>query len=258
MVESGFFEPLLKRYVHSPSIALCRVPELEFLSGIKLNPPVLDHCCGDGYIADMAFPGVTIDAGVDISRKRLDAARRAGKHRALELADAGVSLPFPDQEFSTVINNSGIEHIPSLDGAIAEISRVTKTGGVLHLNVLNKRYFDRWPLKAEWAESYKSFQPFHHVLDEEGWRKILTKHRFERVSFSDYFPEITSRVFAELDYRYSAFYSRRVFSFQLAFERFVPDSFLVGKWRDRFKNLPWDAEPGTGSGFLISAVKGGG
>lgn len=253
--ESQFFEPLLQYYSKSPSLVLCRVPELELFSQIKLEHPVLDHCCGDGYIAANAFPEISIDAGVDISYKQLKVAKQRGNYKRLEWGDAGIALPFEDAEFTTVINNSGIEHILNLEISIAEIARVLRVGGKVYLNVLNSRYFDRWPLKPETAKKYKSFQPFHHALNEREWRDVLERHKFKEVTFIDYFPESTSKVLASLDYRYSAHYFRKRISLPLILERFFPASWLVRRWHTMFENLPWQAAPGTGSGFLISATK---
>ncbi len=253
--ESQFFEPILHHYVNSPSVALCRIPELELLSKIQLEHPVLDHCCGDGYIAATAFAKTSIDAGVDISQKQLDAAKQRGNYKRLETADAGVALPFKDGEFATVINNSGIEHIRDLEASIAEIARVLRVGGKVYLNVLNSRYFDRWPLKPETAKDYRQFQPFYHALDEKGWRDVLERHKFKDVTFTDYFPESTSKLLASLDYRYSAHYFRKRISPLIIVERFLPASWLVQRWRTLLENLQWQAAPGTGSGFLISATR---
>lgn len=253
--ESQFFETLLKFYVRSPSVALCRVPELELLSQVQLEKPVLDHCCGDGYIASTAFPQTIIDAGVDISQKQLDIANLRGNYQYLKQADAGVALPFRDGEFTTVINNSGIEHIPNLEVAIAEIARVLRVGGKVYLNVLNSRYFDRWPLSSETASNYRNFQPFYHALDEKSWCDVLERHKLKDVTFIDYFPESTSKVLASLDYRYSAHYFRKRISPLLILERFMPASWLAQRWRTMLGNLQWQAAPGTGSGFLISATK---
>lgn len=253
--ESRFFQSMLNHYIYSPSIALCRIPELELLSQVRLEHPVLDHCCGDGYIAATAFPETTIDAGVDISQKQLNAAKQRGNYKRLEQADAGVALPFKDGEFVTIINNSGIEHIPDLEASIAEIARVLRGRGKLYFNVLNSRYFDRWPLSPETAESYRNFQPFYHALDEKSWRDVLERHNFKDVTFTDYFPESSSKVLASLDYRYSAHYFRKQISPSLILERLLPASWLVQRRRTMLENLQWQAAPGKGSGFLISATK---
>lgn len=253
---SKFFEPLLQHYSpKSPSLALGRIPELELFSQIKLEHPVLDHCCGDGFIAATAFPKTIIDTGVDISDKQLNSAKRRNNYKQLIKADAGVTLPFLDREFATVINNSGIEHIPDLEVTIAEISRVLKIDGKLYLNVMNSRYFDRWPLEPETAKEYRSFQPFYHALDERGWRDVLERHKFKEVTFTDYLPESTSKILASLDYRYSAHYFRKRILLPLILERCLPAPWLVKRWRTMFANLLWKAAPGTGSGFLICATK---
>lgn len=253
--ESLYFEQLLTRYVRSPSIAICRVPEVELLSRITLIHPVLDHCCGDGLIAEMAFPGISMDAGIDICDRQLSMARNRGNYQELYWADAGDRLPFSDESFASVINNSGLEHIQALEKAMAEISRVLKPGGGLYVNVLNSRYFERWPLSPGTAEHYKAFQPFYHALDENGWVDILRGAHFQNITFTDYFPESTSRVLAALDYRYSACHFRKAFFVSVLCERFIPHSWLLKKWRKLFESLVWDSQPGKGSGFLISASK---
>lgn len=253
--DSRFFKPLLKKYARSPSIVLCRVPELELFCSIELQHPVLDHCCGDGFIAGEAFPGILLDAGIDISRKQLDAALARGNYSEVKWADAGVELPYPERTFATVVNNSGIEHIPDLDRAISEIARVLKPGGRVFLNVLNSRYFERWPLSSKTANSYREFQPFYHASDEDGWRNVLESHHLREVTFVDYFDKDVSKLMAKLDYRYSAFYFKKAFSLDVFVERFMPATILRKKWRSKLGSLAWDAEPGKGSGFMIAAIK---
>lgn len=252
---SRFLEGLLERYPRSPSIALCRIPELELLSALDLQGSVLDHCCGDGLIAQLAFPGRTIDAGVDVNPRAVAAARARGNYREVAEADAARGLPFPDGSFDCVVNNSGIEHIPDLDAAVAHVARVLRPGGEFCFNVLNSRYFDWWPLAAKQAEHYRQFQPFLHALDETGWRSVLTQHGFGDVRFTDYFPRETARCLADYDYRYSAFYLARRVSPGVAMSAVAPKSLLRRRWRRRFGPLPWDASPGRGAGFMVRARK---
>jgi SAM-dependent methyltransferase len=95
LAASRYFAPLLDFYARSPSIAVCRVPELELLASLRLDgAKVLDHCCGDGYIASLAYPGRRLDAGVDLNARYLAAARARGNYDRLECADAGRRLPF--------------------------------------------------------------------------------------------------------------------------------------------------------------------
>ena len=255
VAQSRFFPDLVARYPRAPSIALCRVPELELLSAVTLQPPVLDHCCGDGWIAGQAFPGRVLDAGVDISRPALAQAAAAGRYRHTEWGDAGRELPFGTASFRTVFNNSGIEHIPDLDRAIAEIARVLAPGGRLHINVLNRRYFERWPLSPESLQAYRTFQPFLHALDEEEWSAVLTRHGFEPPSFADYFAPDVSRILAELDYAYSAHYLGHAWSLRVVRDRVTPGSVLRRRIVESLGPLSWEALPRSGSGFLITAVR---
>ncbi len=253
--DSRFFEPLLERYARGPSIALCRVPELELFSQVELVDPVLDHCCGDGYISAQAFPGRKMSAGVDFSESQLAAAKARGNYADLKWGDAGLRLPFEDGSFNTILNNSGIEHIPDLNTAVAEIARVLRPGGKVFMNVLNSRYFDRWPLSPESAQDYREFQPFYHALDEKDWRAVLEKNGLTDVSFTDYFDTDVSRILADYDYRYSAFYYRKRMALEPIMSRLLPPSSLRAKWRRLFGDLDWDAPPLSGSGFLITAGK---
>ena len=253
--ESRFFEALLKEYPYAPSIALCRVPELELLSQVQLIAPVLDHCCGDGLIAAMAFPGRRIEAGVDFSRRQLARAAARGAYAEARWADAGVRLPFEDACFGTVFNNSGIEHIENLGTALSEVNRVLRRGGRLYLTVLNSRYFDWWPLEAATAAEYRAFQPYHTVLDETGWTEALGAAGFEKPEFTDYFVEDVARLLARLDYAYSSMYLKKRPSVRLIAERMAPRNWVRRKWRGRFSGLRWDAPAGAGGGFMIAAQK---
>ena len=255
--DSRYFEMLLAHNPRSPSITLCRIPELELLSALELPEPVLDHCCGDGFIAETAFGGKKVAAGVDIDRSRLAAARKRGCHEVVEWGDASARLPFGDDAFASVINNSGIEHIAELDGALREISRVLRTGGLLVMNVLNDRYFENWPGSDNDARRYRDWQPFHHALSAEEWTERLAGHGFSDVRFVDYFDSEVSRVLADLDFRYSGFFLRKRFSLRTLYELLWPVSAQRERWRKAFRDLSWDAEPGHGCGFQIIAVKDG-
>lgn len=252
---SVYWTPLLERYARSPSIALCRVPELELLAGIDLASPVLDHCCGDGYIAAQAFPNRRLDAGIDLREKALAVARANGTYLNVHQADASRRLPFEDRSFGTVINNSAIEHIAELDRVLAEVARVLRPGGRFHFNVLNTRFYDWWPLSPETRSDYREFQPFFHAFDEKGWEMNLARHGFEAVTFRNYMPKATSLVLAEYDYLFSAFYLRRRLSWSVLRTLLTPASVLKRQWHKRFGNLEWDAAPGEGAGFLVSATR---
>jgi len=255
IAESRFWPLLLDRYYRSPSIAMCRIPEVELFSRISLGFPVLDHCGGDGYIAALAFPGCKLDACVDIDAARLEVARCSGRYAAVKWGDVGKRLPFEDRQFTTVINNSGIEHVPDLRTALGEIHRVLKGGGKLYLNVLNSRFFDNWPFDRESLAAYRDWQPFYHALNEAEWRARLQEAGFCRVSFIDYFPPEVGRILADLDFRYSRMYLKRRFTLTTLLESLGPKPQLTRRWDRRLGGLRWDARPGEGVGFTVSAER---
>jgi len=255
IAESRFWTPLLERYFRSPSIALCRVPEVELFSRLTLQAPVLDHCGGDGYIAALAFPGRVLEACVDIDLARLEAARSSGRYAEVRHGDVGKLLPFADRSFGTVINNSGIEHVPDLHTALTEIYRVLRGGGHVHLNVLNSRYFDNWPFGPASLAAYRAWQPFHHALDEAQWTAQLEAAGFRNVAFSDYFTPETGRILADLDFRYSRMYLQRRFNARTLWESLGSRRQLIKRWNRRLGALRWDAASGQGVGFTVTAER---
>ena len=68
-------------------------------------------------------------------------------------------------------------------------------------------------------------------------------------------PEVTSRILAEYDYLFSAFYLRRKPSLRVLGALIAPSDMLKRRWHRVFDELTWDAPPGEGGGFLVSATR---
>lgn len=95
------------------------------------RPCVLDLASGTGdfsLLVNRQYPGARSIA-VDITERMLKLARERGVQYAA-CGDAG-SLPFPDAAFDCVFVGYGLRNFPNLAGAVREIERVTKPGGVL-------------------------------------------------------------------------------------------------------------------------------
>ena len=250
--ESRFWQSLCKAYEQSPSIALCRVPELEYASTLSLDGVTLDHCCGDALFAKMGWPEAKFTAGCDLNEVALKDAARLKKHTQLDRCDAGKHLPYPDQHFDLVFDNSAIEHIPDLHQTLSEIARVLKPRGVFAFNVLNHRFFEWWPMDRESMQAYREWQPVYHVLTIEQWSRELAAVGLEVEDLRGYFNEEAAKTLALLDYEFSGYYIRRRPS------RLVSDyqSFFGGerrKWRQRMGELSWRTDPDTGAGYFITA-----
>jgi SAM-dependent methyltransferase len=254
VVDSPFWRPLWRAYWRAPSIALCRVPELEYASSLSFQGRSLDHCCGDGQFARLAWPRLTFTVGCDINPTSIHAARHSRKYDQLDLCDAGKVLPYPAGFFDFVFNNSALEHIADLRGALAEIARVTRAGGLFAFNVLNHRYFDWWPLDPGTARSYREWQPFYHALSLEEWTTILASVDLLVQDIHGYFDEEASRVLARLDYEFSGYYLRQQSS-PLVNGYFGLCGIRRMGWRKKLGRLNWRTNPDSGSGYFITARK---
>jgi SAM-dependent methyltransferase len=100
----------------------------------------LDAGCGDGrYLAALADGLPERVAGVDISERILETARRQAPAGA-ELRQANLErLPFADGAFDLVLSTQVIEHVLDPSLAVAELARVLDSGGVLVISTDNAR-----------------------------------------------------------------------------------------------------------------------
>ncbi|MEM1111961.1 MAG: methyltransferase domain-containing protein [Pseudomonadota bacterium] len=126
---------------------------------LKSGESVLDLGCGEGRHAISAYlEGEVLSVGVDLSLQDLGAARdkfcdfqdvQGEGNRAFGLSAANaLELPFADDTFDKVICSEVLEHIPDYRGALREIQRVLKPGGLLCASVPR-----RWPEQICWALS---------------------------------------------------------------------------------------------------------
>jgi demethylmenaquinone methyltransferase/2-methoxy-6-polyprenyl-1,4-benzoquinol methylase len=92
---------------------------------------ILDLACGTGDFSQIVLqsrPGARVVA-VDLTEQMLREARRRGRTEVV-CGDA-VALPFADGLFDCVFVGYGLRNFPDLTRALAEIHRVTRTGGKL-------------------------------------------------------------------------------------------------------------------------------
>ena len=252
--DSPFWNLLWHFYPISPSIALCRVPELEYASLLKPTKRTLDHCCGDGQFASLAWPGSKLSAGCDINEPAASLARSAGIYERIDVCDAAGRLPYEDGTFDLVFNNSGLEHILNLPAALSEIRRVLAPGGVLAFSVLNHRYFEWWPLLEEEKAAYRQWQPFFHALSISQWDGFLLQAGLKAVSVQGYFDQRASRYLSLLDYSFSSVHIANLKNRLAGRYSAFPRLFRV-YWRRRLRNLRWKTDPDEGAGYFIQAVR---
>ena len=110
------------------------------------GPSVLNAGAGQGSfslrLARLGFEVTSVDdspAAVDVLRRRLQG--------PVELADV-TAMPFDDESFDAAVLGEVLEHVPDDTGALSEVVRVLRPGGVLAVSVpANPARFgpsDRW------------------------------------------------------------------------------------------------------------------
>jgi SAM-dependent methyltransferase len=156
---------------------------------LQAGDAVLDLGCGEGrHVIAAYLEGEVLSVGVDLALEDLrttrdkfqpfarpdDTSRRFGLTSATAL-----SLPFADDTFDKVICSEVLEHIPDYRGALREIERVLKPGGLFCASVPR-----RWPEKLCWALS----SAYHRVPG--GHLRIFRAERLcreiEQLGFQSY------------------------------------------------------------------------
>jgi ubiquinone/menaquinone biosynthesis C-methylase UbiE len=150
---------------------------------------VLDLGCGEGRHVISAYLEANVQAvGVDLSLDDLRMTREkflpfqepqnSAKSFGLSSANA-LELPFADNTFDKVICSEVLEHIPDYQGALHEIERVLKPGGLFCASVPR-----RWPEKICWALSDAYYKvPGGHVRIFRG-REL--RREIEQLGFDHY------------------------------------------------------------------------
>ena len=111
--------------------------DIERLADVPAGASVLDIPCGGGQ----AFRGLRTGQAVhyvaaDISPYMLKRARREAGRRgvqdAIEFVEADVTaLQFPDASFDLCVTYNGLHCLPDPRAALAELTRVLRSGGIL-------------------------------------------------------------------------------------------------------------------------------
>ncbi|MEK6228960.1 MAG: class I SAM-dependent methyltransferase [Actinomycetota bacterium] len=99
-------------------------------------PRGLEIGAGTGYFGlNLALSGVVGEyTATDISPGMLDALRASAGRLGVDVEAAccdGAALPFPDDSFDIVFGHAVLHHLPDLPGAMAELRRVLRPGGVI-------------------------------------------------------------------------------------------------------------------------------
>jgi SAM-dependent methyltransferase len=117
----------------------------------------LDAGCGTGLITRHLPRG---SAAVDLNPRNLEKARLRAPANEYFLVDLEKTLPFPPENFGTVICTEVLEHLLEPQLALSEISRVLQPGGRLIGSVPGRSWL--WKLrKLSFSRRHFQAEPYH-------------------------------------------------------------------------------------------------
>jgi SAM-dependent methyltransferase len=243
--------------------ALIRALECRLFERVgELAEPVLDLGCGDGHFAGYAY-GRPPTVGIDVSERNVRDARARGVYESLVVADAS-RMPFPDAAFATVTSNCVIEHIPDVESAMAEISRVLRPGGRLIFGVPSDQ-FGRMllvpsvlrrasaPGLAERYSAWFNRNAIHVTTDSpRAWHERLARHGFAIDRWQYYLSPAATRAFDLAHYLgVPRLISHKLTGKWVAFPNPIADGFFRA-WLGRFAD---EVDPRIGSCIFFEARK---
>jgi ubiquinone/menaquinone biosynthesis C-methylase UbiE len=102
--------------------------EVELVERYGAGRDVLECGCGTGLLLERFAAFARHAAGIDLSPGMLERARGRG----LDVREASVTaLPFADASFDVACSFKVLAHVHDVAGALAEMARVTRPGGVV-------------------------------------------------------------------------------------------------------------------------------
>lgn len=160
-------------YFNEESFFMQRDHTLRWLGEVK-GKEVLDAGCGVGAFSEPLVQHNTV-YGVDFSVKSLEhAAKRGLKTMSEDLT----ALPFEDGKFDVVLCIGVIQLIEQYEAVVKELSRVTKPGGTMLIQTLNRGSVQRKLLKL--FEKSKKFDRMYAMSE---LKQLYVRYGFESIDF---------------------------------------------------------------------------
>ena len=140
-----------------------------YLQRQKVSGRMLDYGCGLGYLL-RTMERTWETYGVDVSHYAIARAKENATRTKFKLLK-GNQIPFPDNFFDVVTAFDVLEHIPQPADALAELSRVSRPGGILVISVPNLASIGiKWKGK-EWV-NYRD-RSHCSLLEKSVWLSLL-------------------------------------------------------------------------------------
>ncbi len=221
-----------------------------------MEPPLLDLCCGDGFICSLICPD-SVEAGCDLSLDTLRQAQKRGQYHNIACADVARGIPFKDGGFRTVVSNSSLEHVSDIGATLREIARVLKPGGKLYATFGSNFAYEWWCIGHRARKRYLEFQPVYNFFSLQEWKERMSLVGLEVVAHQYYLSKSATCLLCFLDYHFSRAYmtsGRSVAKFIIRLMHSIPSSVWSKLWIKLFGEVRIHA-PDKGGGILIVAER---
>jgi len=172
-------------YPAQPATAYWRAIEIGALATREIpTGRGLDLGCGDGILT-----GILLDevgerdlVGIDLDPFETEAARRHSFYRSIHTCSAD-AIPEEEASFDFVVSNSVLEHVPPLEGTIAEVGRLLKPEGRFYFTVPGPAFHHNLAgslmpglSREAYLKSLDARLAHFHYLSAEKWREMLARH----------------------------------------------------------------------------------
>ncbi len=145
---------------------------------------VLDVGCGDGFWWTLRDRGGREVYGIDISAREIAQART---RIHAEITDVSQAPPFAPTKFGEIIGNCSLEHVPDIDGALANLRTAAAPNARLVMFVPTPRWafqgrlqrllLARAPrLAMSLSGALNGFFQHWHLYDQKVWTRLLAQH----------------------------------------------------------------------------------
>ncbi len=171
---------------HAPlSLTLREIHRLVAIEAVSTGTgPVLDVGCGDGFWWTLRDHDQRQIFGIDISAREIEQAKQ---RITASLTDVSREQPFPGTKFEQIIGNCSLEHVPDIDGALANLRKAAATGARLVMFVPTPRWAYQGRLQSWLLEhaprvamsvsgALNGFFQHWHLYDSKVWTRLLAQH----------------------------------------------------------------------------------
>jgi SAM-dependent methyltransferase len=185
MSKNDLFGIFTGAYPAQPATAYWRAIEIAALASRDIaTGRGLDLGCGDGILT-----GILLDeigqrnlVGIDMDPLETEAARRFPFYETIHTCSAD-AIPEEASSFDFVVSNSVLEHIPPLEGTMAEVGRLLKPQGRFYFTVPGPAFHENLAgslmpgvSREEYLKTLDARLAHFHYLSADGWRALLGRH----------------------------------------------------------------------------------